>query len=125
MRNAKIQTLVLDVRNNSGGNSRLCDVLLSWIKPYQQIKRYSSAIRFSKLWEVTYPLLADKYKQAFLDNHQSFEWGKLYQSSSLPSLNKGTQRDEKTKGYFRLNKDTALVFNGNLIVITGCCLIPM
>ena len=42
---------------------------------------------------------------------------KLYQSSSLPSLNKGTQRDEKTKGYFRLNKDTALVFNGNLIVI--------
>ena len=117
MRNAKIQTLVVDVRNNSGGNSRLCDVLLSWIKPYQQIKRYSSAIRFSKLWEATYPLLADKYKQAFLDNHQSFEWGKLYQSSSLPSLNKGTQRDEKTKGYFRLNKDTALVFNGNLIVI--------
>ena len=47
----------------------------------------------------------------------SFAIWKLYQSSSLPSLNKGTQRDEKTKGYFRLNKDTALVFNGNLIVI--------
>ena len=58
MRNAKIQTLVVDVRNNSGGNSKLCDVLLSWIKPYQQIKRYSSAIRFSKLWEATYPLLS-------------------------------------------------------------------
>ena len=42
---------------------------------------------------------------------------KLYQSSSLPSLNKRTQRDEKTKGRFWLNKDTALVFNGNLIVI--------
>ena len=47
----------------------------------------------------------------------SFAIQKLYQSSSLPSLNKGTQRDEKTKGYFRLNKDAALVFNGNLIVI--------
>jgi len=50
-----IQTLVVDARSNSGGNSMLCDQLLSWLKPVDEIKSFDSQKRISKLMETNYP----------------------------------------------------------------------
>lgn len=50
-----IQTLVVDARSNSGGNSMLCDQLLSWLKPVDEIKSFDSQKRISKLMEANYP----------------------------------------------------------------------
>nr|WP_320058004.1 S41 family peptidase [uncultured Bacteroides sp.] len=118
IREEKIQTLVIDVRDNSGGNSRLCDVLLSWLKPYEDIKRFSSSIRFSKLWEETYPSLANGYRQALLRHENSYEIGNIYSSAFLSSLtNKGNSTQGKGKEYFRLNRDYKLIFEGNIVFI--------
>lgn len=50
-----IQTLVVDARSNSGGNSMLCNQLLSWLKPVDEIKSFDSQKRISKLMETNYP----------------------------------------------------------------------
>ncbi len=50
-----IQTLVVDARSNSGGNSMLCNQLLSWLKPVDEIKSFDSQKRISKLMEANYP----------------------------------------------------------------------
>lgn len=50
-----IQMLVVDARSNSGGNSMLCDQLLSWLKPVDEIKSFDSQKRISKLMETNYP----------------------------------------------------------------------
>ena len=34
----EVKTLVIDVRDNGGGNSRLCDQLLSWLRPVDEIR---------------------------------------------------------------------------------------
>ncbi len=116
IRNKNIRTLVVDIRNNSGGNSRLCDVLLSWLKPYSEIKKFTSSVRFSKLWEDTYPSVTNGYKQAFAENKQTFELGKLYDSTFLSFLNSANSVLEEEK-YFRLNEDMNLIFKGNIIFI--------
>lgn len=124
IREGNIQTLVIDVRNNLGGNSRLCDILLSWLKPYNDIEQFKSFIRFSKLWEQSYSSLADEYKQAFLRNNEIVEMGKLYESSLLPNLAKKGNSVlakeensvlEKKNEYFRLNE--GLTFAGNVVFI--------
>ena len=50
-----IQTLVVDARSNGGGNSMLCDQLLSWLKYGEEIKTFDSQKRISKLMEANYP----------------------------------------------------------------------
>lgn len=50
-----IQTLVVDVRSNGGGNSMLCDQLLSWLKYGEEINTFDSQKRISKLMEANYP----------------------------------------------------------------------
>ena len=118
IREEKIQTLVIDVRDNSGGNSRLCDVLLSWLKPYEDIKRFSSLIRFSKLWEETYPSLANGYRQALLGHENSYKIGKIYSSAFLSSLiSKKDSMPGKGKEYFGLNRVNNLFFEGNIVFI--------
>lgn len=118
IREGNIQTLVIDVRNNSGGNSKLCDILLSWLKPHNEINQYKSLIRFSKLWEQNYPLLADEYKQALINDKKTFVEGELYECSLLPNLtNKKESIFEKEKEYFRINTNRDLIFKGNIIFI--------
>ena len=118
LREEKVKTLVIDVRNNSGGNSRLCDVLLSWLKPYEDIKRFSSSTRFSKLWEESYPSLANGYKQALLGHENSYGIGKIYSSAFLSSLkNEKGSMQGKGKEYFRLNRDNKLIFEDNIVFI--------
>ena len=58
MRRQGVKTLMVDVRYNGGGNSKLCSQLLSWLKPVDEMRETSSLIRVSKLWETQYPDLA-------------------------------------------------------------------
>jgi hypothetical protein len=116
----KIETLVIDVRNNAGGNSRLCDILLSWLKPLKEIKEESSSIRFSELWEQHYPALATEYKQAFEEKQLLYEKGKLYDNSFLSQILKGKEETsvlKKTDSYFVKNEDESKVFRGNVVFI--------
>jgi hypothetical protein len=110
-----IRTLVIDVRGNGGGNSKLCDILLSWLKPQKLIKSGSSSIRISEFWEQHYPTLIADYKQAFAEKQQFYEIGKLYPDSLLP--------EEKSSAlinidkYFLLNKEENKIFKGNVVFI--------
>jgi hypothetical protein len=116
----EIETLIIDVRNNGGGNSKLCDVLLSWLKPLKEIKQGNSSIRFSELWEQHYPALAAEYKQALEENQQSYERGKLYDNSFLSQLSKEKEKTsvyEKIDSYFMKNEDENKVFRGNVVFI--------
>ena len=73
-----IKTLVVDVRNNRGGNSMLCKQLLSWLKPIKEINKSKVQIRFSKLWEQQYPLLSEKYKNILSNKGDDYELGRLF-----------------------------------------------
>jgi len=117
MRKGKIGTLVIDVRNNTGGNSKLCDVLLSWLKPVKETKDISSYIRFSELWKQSYPVLSAEYEQAFAKIQQPFEMGKLYDNRFLSSILPRLSTEKKSDEYFLMNYDESLIFRGNVIFI--------
>jgi len=116
----KIKTLVIDVRNNEGGNSKLCEVLLSWLKIEKGIKYGTSSIRFSNLWKQQYPVLAAEYEQTFAENQLPFEMGKLYKSSFLSNLTKAKKETsiyDKIDEFFVKNEDSDKIFKGNVIFI--------
>jgi hypothetical protein len=116
----QIQTLVIDVRNNVGGNSKLCDILLSWLKPQKEIKSNSSLIRFSGLWEQHYPALAAEYRRSFAEAKQTFEIGKLYDTAFLSQVSDKQQETSvwtKINDYFQMNNDESKVFKGSVIFI--------
>jgi len=116
----KITTLVIDVRDNGGGDSNLCDVLLSWLKPYKEIKTQTFSIRFSNLWKQHYPILATEYEKSFADNGISFELGDLYESTFILNLlkrEKESSISNKINEYFVKNVDVDKIFKGNIIFI--------
>jgi hypothetical protein len=114
-----IKTLVIDVRNNKGGDSRLCNVLLSWLKPIEQVHFWTSSIRFSNLWMQHYPVLANEYKQEFAKAHLPLKVGALYDNTFLSRLNKNEENDTQKMedDLFVLNKDSDSVFKGTIIFI--------
>lgn len=115
-----IKTLVVDVRDNSGGNSSLCDVLLSWLKPLQDLKKGTSWIRVSKLWEQCNPSLAQKYHQAYRENNLEFNMGELYDTASMPPIkseHKNSLSSEMISKLFVKNVDENKVFKGNVVFI--------
>jgi hypothetical protein len=111
-----ISTLVVDVRNNTGGNSKLCNELLSWLKPVKSITVTNSYIRFSELWKQHYPALAARYEHVFAEIQQPLEMGKLYNSYTLPNLSESSM-EKKPNEYFLMNNDESLIFKGNVIFI--------
>jgi len=111
----QIKTLVIDVRANGGGNSKLCDVLLSWLKPQKYIKSGSGSIRISKFWEQHYPALIADYTQAFAERQQPYEMGRLYPDSLLPKEKISVLKT--IDKYFLLNKDKNKIFKGNIVFI--------
>lgn len=115
-----IKTLVVDVRDNSGGNSSLCDVLLSWLKPLQDLKKGTSWIRVSKLWEQCNPSLAQKYHQAYRENNLEFNMGELYDTASMPPIkseHNNSLSSEMISKLFVKNVDENKVFKGNVVFI--------
>ncbi|MDY3847680.1 MAG: S41 family peptidase [Prevotella sp.] len=49
MKEGNVKTLVVDAQYNNGGSSMLCDELLIRLCPLDQLKNYSSYMRFSRL----------------------------------------------------------------------------
>lgn len=116
----RIGNLVIDVRNNSGGNSRIGDILLSWLKPADQLNTYTASIRFSSLWQANYPELALKYEAAFAGAGEPFVLGESYDAQWLASiLPEDTPDDEESKSYFRMNTDERAIFKGRIYIIQG------
>ena len=112
-----INTLVVDVRNNGGGNSILCDVLLSYLKPFEEIKTSSAQIRISNLWEEQFPIMAKECKDIFEKKNKKLEKGRLYGGTEFNFENNDSSFLNNMEDYFRLNKDKNKIYNGNVIFI--------
>ena len=54
----QVQTLVVDAQYNNGGSSRHCDELLSYLYPLNQLKDFTTYIRFSNLMASYNPRIA-------------------------------------------------------------------
>jgi hypothetical protein len=106
----KIGTLVIDVRNNGGGNSGLCDELLAWLKPVKNTISGHYSIRFSELWKQSYPCTATQYEQLLAGMQQSLEMGKLYSQT-------GPSRKEELNKNVLMNNDDKKIFKGKVIFI--------
>lgn len=109
-----IKTLVVDLQYNSGGNSQLGDVLLSWLYPHQDTKRYGVDVRVSELLCTFYP----NYRQ-YTVNGKPLEIGILYDYLSFDH-NKNYQTDysapqDPAKHIF--NYDGEQIFGGNVVFI--------
>lgn len=112
-----IRTLVIDLSRNSGGNSRLCDVLLSWLRPLDSLRTFSSAIRLSPLWERQYPRMAQRLRERFERSGQTLDPDRLYDQRD--SLFRSDGRDEATQELFLTNRDPQRCFRGRVIVVQG------
>ena len=109
-----IKTLVVDLQYNSGGNSQLGDVLLSWLYPHQDTKRYGVDVRVSELLCTFYP----NYRQ-YTVNGKPLEIGSLYDYLSFDhskdyKTNYSALQDP-TKHIF--NYDREQIFGGNVVFI--------
>lgn len=120
LRDKEIHTLIIDVRDNAGGNSTLGDILLSWLAYPQDIKQYQSFIRLSSLWLLNYPLLAKEYESAFARAGKKMILGKMYDTRQLPQLTStDTLKIDKYSEYFRFNSDSAAIFKGQVFIMMG------
>lgn len=109
-----IKTLVVDLQYNSGGNSQLGDVLLSWRYPHQDTKRYGVDVRVSELLCAHYP-----YYYEFTVDGKPLEMGKMYDYIGFDH-SKDYQTDysapqDPTKHIF--NYDREQIFGGNVVFI--------
>lgn len=109
-----IKTLVIDVRHNSGGNSVLCNVLLSYLA--KQINEEVSQIRISELWAKFYPDLAKEYQSIFDKKNTILQKGSLYYGTEFELDNKSII-SPSNKEFFKRNQGD--IFNGNIIFIQG------
>ena len=118
-----INTLVVDVQNNPGGNSQLCDELLSRLKPRNEIKQGTASLRCSKLWEQNLPLLAENYKQKFREKGEVLELGRLYENELLTRVlsnnnsNTETITTSKQSNDSVENKTIDTIYKGTVIFI--------
>lgn len=113
IRRDSIKTLIIDVRNNVGGNSALCDTLLSHLKSDKYIKRMHSFTRFSELWKQQYPALAAEYEMTFAKLNQPLEMGKLYDNYKLAL----SRPEQKVENLTTNNEDDHSIFKGKVIFI--------
>lgn len=111
-----IKTLVVDLQYNSGGNSMLGDVLLSWLYPHKDTKQYGADVRVSELLCAHYP----QYREYTIDGNP-LEIGKIYDCMSFDQ-NKEYKIDysapqDPAKCVFNFDNDK--IFKGNVIFIQG------
>ena len=109
-----IKTLVVDLQYNSGGNSQLGDVLLSWLYPHQDTKRYGVDVRVSELLCTFYP----NYRQ-YTVNGKPLEIGSLYDylgfDHSKDYKTNYSAPQDPAKHIF--NYDGEQIFGGNVVFI--------
>lgn len=108
-----IMTLVVDLQYNSGGNSALGDVLLSWLKRHDEVQGYGVDVRMSELLEAHYP-----YYGEFTFGGEPLEHGDVYDLYAIDQ-NMVSNDDEQGGSAHRLNRDSERIFNGNVVFIEG------
>lgn len=116
-----ITTLVVDVRYNQGGNSQLCDALLSRLKPTSKLKDFDTSIRFSPLWELHYRQLAEAYRKAFAEKGMTFDADLLYSGSRLSGILAASDASlrQKSDTLTSKSKDGKNRFKGAVIFVQG------
>ena len=114
MKREEINTLVVDLQYNGGGNSQLGDVLLSWLYPHREMRRYDVDVRISELLFTFYP-----YYRQFTVNGEPVEMGKLYgymgfDHSKNYAVDYTAPQDPKNHIF---NFDDAQIYDGNVVFI--------
>lgn len=109
-----IKTLVVDLQYNSGGNSQLGNVLLSWLYPHQETRRYDVDVRVSELLCTFYP-----YYRKFTVGGKPLKIGQIYDCMGFDH-SKDYQTDysapqDPAKHIF--NYDEEQIFGGNVVFI--------
>jgi hypothetical protein len=119
MKAKSINTLVVDLRYNGGGNSMLCNVLLSYLKPIQSIQTGNTYIRVSPFAKEHYPVSFEDFETTLIKEKKvNLEMGKLYFAKDLsPQNNKPTAFEKKTKDLFKMNKNVSNVFTGDIFFL--------
>ena len=105
-----IPTLVVDVRNNGGGNSSLCDVLLSYLTDYDEMKDVGCKVRMSELLLKHQPNLAGVQ----LNDGSSPAHGEVFDFWQISR--EGSMASESSH---RINHDPEKIFKGKVIFISG------
>ena len=110
MADKSIKTLVVDVRNNGGGNSGLCDVLLSYLTDYDSMKNMGCKVRMSELLLKHQPNLAG----VRLNDGSSPAHGEVFDFWLI--RREGSMESESAH---RINHDPEKIYKGNVIFISG------
>ena len=108
--NKSIQTLVVDVRNNGGGNSGLCDLLLSYLTDYDKMKNMGCKVRMSELLIKHQPNLAG----VELNDGTKPDFGDVFDYWEIKRDN-----PEEVASAHRINHNPEKIFKGNVIFISG------
>lgn len=110
-----IETLVVDLQYNGGGNSSLGTVLLSWLQPYKETQNVSVTLRYSDLLCQHYP-----YYQNFTVKGKSLERGKTYDLWGFDhSKDYEVNYEKQDSAQHVINIDPERIFKGNVVFIQG------
>lgn len=110
-----VKTLVVDLQYNSGGNSLLGNVLLSWLKPYAELEQYSADVRISELMLMYYPF----YKEFTYDG-KPLEVGRVYSAPKFDHNRRAAIGDvvpQQDSTRHVLNFDKERIFKGDVVFI--------
>ena len=105
-----IQTLVVDVRNNGGGNSGLCDLLLSYLTDYDKMKNMGCKVRMSELLLKHQPNLSG----VELNDGTRPDFGDVFDYWDIK-----IDDPKEINSTHRINHDPEKIFKGNIIFISG------
>ena len=105
-----IETLVIDLQYNGGGNSALCDVLLSYLTDYDSMKNVGCKVRMSELLLKHQPNLSG----VVLNDGTTPENGEVFDFWQVRRV--GAMESESTH---RINHDSDKIYKGNVIFISG------
>jgi hypothetical protein len=110
-----IETLVVDLQYNGGGNSSLGTVLLSWLQPYKETQNVDVTLRYSDLLCQHYP-----YYQNFTVEGKPLERGKTYDLWGFyHSKDYEVNYEKQDSSQHIINLDPERVFKGNVVFIQG------
>ncbi|MBQ2143182.1 MAG: hypothetical protein II204_08530, partial [Alistipes sp.] len=110
-----IETLVVDLQYNGGGNSSLGAVLLSWLQPYKETQNVDVTLRYSDLLCQHYP-----YYQNFTVEGKPLERGKTYDLWGFDhSKDYEVNYEKQDSSQHIINLDPERVFKGNVVFIQG------
>lgn len=110
-----IETLVVDLQYNGGGNSSLGTVLLSWLQPYKETQNVDVVLRYSDLLCQHYP-----YYQDFTVEGKPLERGKVYDFWEFDhSKDYEVNYEQQDSTQHIINIDPERIFKGNIVFIQG------